>query len=151
MAHLDKIIVYINKTKDGGWLKKLDEYAKCNDWSISKAVRKLLTAFLDTNIPTEKPYSKPAITHNDIPGVTLKEDKTIEKLDPDTYFTQIESKLTEAKTSDIDSQMAQCIKEKTNSGGEISCYFFDNAREHHSFCKQHCWTREDIWHKRVRP
>ena len=146
MAHLDKIIIYINKTRDGGWLKKLDEYAKCNDWSISKAVRKLLAAFLNTNIPTEKPTY---ISPDEKEIKRINDTITTEKIDPDTYFAQVESKLVKAETGDIDRQVEECVKSRLDKDGKVSCYFRDNGREYHTFCKQYCWPRVDVWGDRA--
>ena len=144
-----RISIYL-KEEDRTWLKELHKYAKENKWSVSLAIRELLSRYFEVN-----PVSNPVRSIEDLSDIRLantpEEVTAIEnKIDPDTYFAQVESKLVKAGTGDIDRQMAECIKEKTNSKGEISCYFFDNAKEYHPFCKQYCWTRKDIWKNRVR-
>ena len=138
------LTIYINKN-DEGWLRELHKYADSNHWSISLAIRELLKAILDDSIPkASKGEIEPKFKN-----IVADEPKT-DKIDIAQFEAQIESKLVK-ETTDIDKQMAECIKEKTNSSGEVSCYFFDNAREHFSFCKQYCWTNKKIWGKRVRP
>ena len=142
------LTIYISKD-DGGWLGELRKYAKSNHWSISLTIREILKDFIQCNSPGIKPIK--GYQKINIPDESVVEPEIeTEKIDPDTYFAQIESKLVKTETNDIDKQMAECIKEKTNSNGEVSCYFFDNAREYFSFCKQYCWTNKKIWGKRVR-
>lgn len=166
------MIVYLNQD-DSKWLAKLNEYARFNQWSLSKAVRQVLKAFVEVNMGDKVETTKQAdgyiLIDDEVPIVRSKAiraridlaveeakrdgvifDPEPEKIDADTYFAQIESQLKKPETSDIDREMAECVKEKTNANGEVSCYFFDNARDHHSFCKQYCWTSETIWGKRVR-
>ena len=145
---MKSLTIYISKNDDG-WLRELRKYAKDNHWSISLAVRELLSKYFEVK-PEPIPVESTADISTKGKFIFGEKSKEPEKVDPDTYFAQIESKLAKAETSDIDKQMAECIKEKTNSKGEVSCYFFDNAMEHFSFCKQYCWTNKKIWGKRVR-
>lgn len=142
------LTIYINKNDDG-WIRELHKYAKDNHWSVSLAIRELLSKYFEVHT-TYKVNTKSKKLSDKISERTITITEEPKKLDPDTYFAQIESKLVEAKTGDINKQMAECVKEMTNSNGEVNCYFFNNAREKHSFCKQYCWTNKKIWGKRVR-
>ena len=133
-----KLTVYINKS-DEPWLAELRKYARANKWSVSLAVRELMKAYF-VSTPVSRPIEKSV-------EVVQEEPK---KLDPDTYFAQVESKLAKSETGDIDKQVEDCVAGRLDKDGNCSCYFFDNAREHHSFCKQYCWTDKTIWGKRVR-
>jgi len=129
------LIIYT--TKDDTYLDKIKEYAKFNDWSISKAVRQILKAFVKVNFE-----DLPSNFVGALPDIKIETEP--EKIDLATFEAQTMAKL------NTNQDMEACIKDKTNDNGEVSCYFFDNAREYHPYCKEKCWTREDIWGKRVR-
>ncbi|MCE5328725.1 hypothetical protein LLG07_00065 [bacterium] len=164
------LIIYINK--DDTWLEKIKEYAKLNNWSLSKAVRQILKAFVKVNmsdsnkttttIGLDQRGADNSIT--DLFAANLKKvtekrledfNKAVEvftepepeKTDIADFEANIMGKVNQEKSKDVEA----CIKEHTNDKGEISCYFFDNAREYHPYCKKDCWTQEHIWGKRVRP
>jgi len=147
---MSKLTIYISRN-DESWLKELRKYAKDNHWSISLAIRELLSKYFEVHttyrVNTKSKKLSDKISERTI---TITKEPT-EKVDIAQFEAQVESKLIESKTGDINKQMAECIKEMTNDKGEINCYFFNNAREKHSFCKQYCWTNEKIWGKRVRP
>ena len=142
ITHGNRLSLYYSKD-DEAWLKELRKYAASNKWSVSLAVRELMRAYF-----VSTPVSKPIEKSGEVVVEVVQEEP--KKLDPDTYFAQVESKLAKSETGDIDKQVEDCVTGRLDKDGKCSCYFFDNAREHHSFCKQHCWTDKTIWGKRVR-
>jgi hypothetical protein len=78
--------------------------------------------------------------------VVLEDSKIelIEKIDPDTFFAQME-----AKAAPIDSNVANCDR-RTIVDGKSSCYFFDNGKSYYPFCIKDCWTNKNLWKERVR-
>ena len=146
---MSKLTIYYSKN-DEAWLAELHKYAADNHWSISLAIRELLSKYFETG-PT-LPTQNVAIGNE---TVKVKNQDTIsatDKIDPDTFFAQVESKLAKHNQagSDVAKQVEKCIAERTNSKGELNCYFFNQAREYHPFCKRYCWTRADVWGSRVR-
>jgi hypothetical protein len=138
------LIIYTNK--EDTYLEKVKEYADFNGWSLSKAVRQILKAFVQVNMGENI-----VETHDEFWGKSEVEvvneiiTKLAEpKLDPEDFYA-----LQEAKVN-VNQNMEDCIKDKTNAKGEVSCYFFDNGREHHPYCKSECWTQKRLWGKRVR-
>ena len=142
------------KDEDRDWYKALKQYAKSNKWSVSLAVRELLKAYFEVkseSISVESTANMPTKGKFAFGDKSNKPKKDPKKVDPDTFFAQVESQvMNKEENKDIDKQIEDCVKSRLDKNGNCSCYFFDNAREHFSFCKQHCWTNKKIWGKRVR-
>lgn len=148
---MSKITIYFNKDDDY-WLTELRKYAKKNRWSVSSAIREILSKYFDiitTNGTDEIQYFDGNSNQVEAPepifvsehkGMVLIESP---KIDLATFEAQNMAKL------NTNQNLEACIKEHTNNG-EISCYMFDNAREYHPFCKKDCWTNKILWKERVR-
>ena len=150
-----RISIYYKPDEHAVTIAELVRYAQERKWSISRAIMDILDDKLmslpNGIIAKEKALildkKKYEDSRNDVKNWVNNSPKNPiadNKIDPEAFFAQMEAKA--LKSTD----MEQCIKEKTNANGEISCYFFDNAREHYSFCKQFCWARSDLWRNRVR-
>jgi len=162
------LIIYTSK--EDTWLEKVKEYASFNGWSLSKAIRQILKVFVEVNMQdrakttavieidqSTKNNSVTDLFDTNLKKVTQERledfnkageaftEPELPKIDLATFEAQIMSKV------NTPIGLEACIKDKTNDKGEISCYFFDNAREHQPYCKQYCWVRTDIWHERARP
>ena len=137
-----KLTVYVSK-EDSYWLKELEKYAESNKWSVSLAVRELMKAY----------FEKPTKIIEDLSDIRLATKEEVveirkekeDKLDPATFFAEMEAKALTKGNVDVDN----CDRRTIDKDGNPDCYFFNQWRMYYPFCKQ-CWASERIWGKRAR-
>jgi len=153
IGYYGRLTIYYNEN-DLSWIAELENYARENKWSKSLAIRELLKEyFKPTTNKQHTPENAPKTSHN-----APRTQETTEasethapkgKISADEFFADIESKAKLPSQPASDSQVTELVNKCDRRTGN-GCYFFDNAREYYPYCKQYCWTREDIWGKRVR-
>ncbi len=131
---------YVNKN-DEGWIRELRKYAKSNHWSISLAIRELLSKYFEVNPVPIVPIK---LTNNMKNQVTIIENKTDNKIDIAQLDVEMEQKVLG------NTNIKQCQDSMRDKDGNVSCYFFDQGRSHYPFCVEFCWTNKNIWKERVR-
>ena len=157
-----KISIYVN-AGDKGWIKELKKYALDKRWSVSLTIREIVSGYFkkDINkaiIETTNQSKGYIEIDNEVPAARIKamgkaqlEDEPTDKIDITTFEAQMENEIKpKDDVDDIIEAVRGCDRRIANKDGTYSCWFFDQGRSYHSYCVQYCWTRENLWGKRVR-
>ncbi len=149
-----KLTIYTNKD-DKVWLEELKKYAKENKWSVSQAVRDILSEyflvkeFKEYKEPPEDfvPEYKPALE-----SLLKSKEVHAEKMDTAEWENKMSSKVKpEARGDTYEEKIKNCDQLRTLKDGTHDCYKFNNGVQHQPFCKQYCWPRVDLWKDKARP